>query len=291
MTTSSIRPGYTPSFQKADAPANPAPTPEPPRKEFDEDQMTWGQAGRGLVGAVIGAGIEAVGNTASSLVRLPGAVGHAYKALWNTEMFGPVLKTTIGAALIPVTVALPVLTAIGSAGVGMFVGFEAAAKDGLGAAATKTADHVKWFHEKIAGTGLNEALDEIGSHKLGEGEKPYEIKLIEGAKGLAGGAVAGVVDGVGVGAITLVNTPRGLVKAGKEIWKSDASLPTKTVASVLLPAAAVLATPLGLVGGALYGAVIGTKDGYTEGFGKAVNHSVDTVKQVHKYVDKALDEI
>lgn len=287
MNAVGIRPQHIANFQKTTAPEQaPVQTTE---KDFDGDRMTWGQAGRGLVGAVIGAGIEAVGNTASSIVRLPGAVGRTYKALIGTEMLGPILKTTIGAALLPVAVAVPVLVAVGSAGYGMFHGFMSAAEKGLGAAVSDTAQDVKKFHETISGTALREALTEFEHAKLEPGKEPYEIKVVEAAKGLAAGATAAVVEGVGVGAVTLVNTPRGLVKAAQEVWKSDSGLPTKTVATVLIPAAAVLATPLGTVGGALYGLVLGTKDGYTEGFGKAVQNSVDLVGQYRKAVDKALD--
>src|SRR5690606_14595631 len=121
-------------------------------------------------------------------------------------------------------------------------------------------------------------------------EEPYEIKIVEGARGLAGGVTAGVIDGVGVGALTLVHTPRGAVKAAVEVWKSDMSLPTKTVVSLLIPPAAVLATPLGTVGGALYGLVMGTKDGYTEGYGKAVGNSVKVVGDYGKMVHEALND-
>lgn len=287
MNAAAIRPNHTANFQKTAAPAQ-APV-QAQGEDFDGDKMTWGQAGRGLIGAVIGAGVETVGNTASSLVRLPGAVGRTYKALIGTEMLGPVLKTTIGAALLPVAVAVPVLVAIGSAGYGMFHGFTAAAEHGIAAAATETAKDVKKFHETISGTALREALSEFENAKLEPGKEPYEIKIVEGARGLAAGATAAVVDGVGVGAVTLINTPRGVIKAANEIWKSDASLPTKTVATILIPAGAALAAPLGTVGGAIYGLVVGTKDGYTDGYGKAVSKSVETVGDYAKMVNEALD--
>lgn len=287
MNAAAIRPNHTASFQKTTAPAQ-APV-QTAGEDFDGDKMTWGQAGRGLIGAVIGAGIESVGMTASSLVRLPGAVGRTYKALIGTEMLGPVLKTTIGAALLPVAVAVPVLVAVGSAGFGMFRGFTEAAEHGLGAAISESGKDVKKFHETISGTALREALKEFEEAKLEPGKEPYEIKIIEGAKGLAAGATAAVVDGVGVGAVTLVNTPRGVIKAASEIWKSDSSLPTKTVATVLIPVGAALATPLGTVGGAIYGLVMGTKNGYTDGYGAAVGKSVEAVGDYSKMVNEALD--
>src|SRR5688572_23965651 len=59
------------------------------------DDITIGQALSGLAGAVVGATILTVGNTASSLVRVPQGVFESYRSLWKTEALGPILKTAL----------------------------------------------------------------------------------------------------------------------------------------------------------------------------------------------------
>lgn len=288
MTTTAITFQQTaPAPTPAPAPA-PAPAP-PPEEPIDGVDLTWGQAFRGLAGAVVVSGIETVGNTASSLVRLPGAVAHAYSALYQTEALGPVLKTTLGAALVPAAVAIPMLTALGSAGFGLVRGFGEGAQKGVSAAARQGMDDVKRFHQEVAGTALHEALDALAGYKLEPGQKPYEIRVADGVIGLGAGVTAAAIESVGVGAVTALNTPRGVIRAAEELWKSEASMPAKTVASLLIPAGAVLATPFGVVGGALHGLVEGTRLGYGEGFGPATSAALENVAEYSKLVDKVLE--
>lgn len=265
--------------------ANPAP-PAPPADEEPRD-ITIRQAFEGLASAVVVAGIETVGNTASSIVRAPQALVYSYKALWNTEQIGPILKTAIACVLPPCALAAPILTAIGSAGFGIFRGFDEGAHHGIGKAVEQAGKDVKQFHTEMAG-GLIETIQEYEATPLAPGAKPYDIRVLEAGKGLVGGVVAGVVEGASVGAITLVRTPQGVAKAFSEIWTSDQGPVLKTCESLLVPAAAVLAAPLGLVGGAVFGIVTGFRDGYTKGVGEAIHNSGDVVK---KYNDMTRDAL
>ena len=70
------------------AASNPAARPHDPGfgvPKTSEDEFSWSDLGKGLVGAVLVAGIEGVGNTASSLVKAPQALWHSYGALKERE--------------------------------------------------------------------------------------------------------------------------------------------------------------------------------------------------------------
>ncbi|MEW6282473.1 MAG: hypothetical protein AB1758_27945 [Candidatus Eremiobacterota bacterium] len=272
-------------------PANPPQAPAAPAEGEDDEKKDWTilQAAEGLTGAVLGAGIEGVGNTASSLVRLPEAVYQSYKALIKTEQIGPVLKTTIGLLLPAVAVATPVLVALGSIGFGLWRGFTEGVENGIGSAVSKSAEDVKTFHNELSGKLLDE-LRKYESEPLEPGEEPYDIKVVEGAKGLVGATAGAAIDGVGIGLVTLAQTPRGVVKAYKEIWKSDMGPVQKVTVSLLVPPAAVLAAPLGVVGGAIYGLAIGAKEGYTNGVGAAVSKSGEAVKDWLDTTNEALKD-
>jgi hypothetical protein len=272
----------------APAPAAPAGAPSIQSGD-DKNDITIGQAVSALVGAGIGAGIEAVGNTASSLVRLPQALFYAYKALWNTEQIGPVLKTTIAATLPVGAVLAPILTAVGSAGVGAVRGFEAGMKGGVGEAIRETASDVKYFHKELSGK-LVEGLQKWETEPLPPGEKPFDIHPLQGARALAGGALAMGIDAVGVGGLTLVKTPRAVVRAYEEIFKSDQGPVLKTTEAILVPPLAILATPTAVVAGAIWGLATGVSKGYTEGFSAAVKQGVDNVKDYHKWTEELLQK-
>ncbi len=294
LSATTAFPSFASTISRANsAPQQPPTTPPeaPPDAPPDEDSKDWtiGQAVSGLAGAVVGAGIETVGNTASSLYRMPEALFQSYKALWNTEQIGPVLKTTIGLLLPAAAVATPVLVALGSAGYGLFHGFQEGVENGVGSAAKECAKDVKRFHNDLSGKLIDE-LRKYESEPLEPGEEPYDIKLIEGGKALVGGAAGAVIDGVGIGAVTLVQTPRGVVKAYKEIWNSDMGPVQKVTCSILVPPAAVLAAPLGVVGGAIYGLAIGAKEGYQNGLGASVEKTGEAVKDWWDTTNEALKD-
>lgn len=272
------------------APAQQAEAADVAPQDFDEGKVTWGEAFEGLASAVAVAGIETVGNTASSLVNLPKATYHAYRAALLTPQIGPVLKTCIALTLPAAVVAAPVLTALGSFGFGLWRGFTEGVEHGIGKAVQQGVDDVKYFHKDMAGQ-LVKAMSEYEIDELPPGEEPFDISIVGGAKGLAAGVTAGAIDGVGIGASTLIHTPRAAFKAGKALWESDAALPLKVIGTALIPPTAVIAAPLGLVGGALYGLATGAHAGYTKGYGEAVSNAVETVGDFNKMVHEGLNEM
>ncbi|MBI2264400.1 MAG: hypothetical protein HYU64_04425 [Armatimonadetes bacterium] len=256
----------------------------------EDNDITIGQAASGLTGAAAGAVIETVGNTASSVVNLPRGVYHAYKAVIKTDMIGPVLKASL-CALIPVAAAaVPVLTALGSAGYGFYHGFAEGVENGVKSAVKETARDVKFFHTEISDKAV-EALQQIETEHLPEGQEPYDIKIIEAAKGLTGAAVGAVVDGVGAGAITLVETPKGVYKAYKALLTSDSGPVIKTTGSLLVPPAAILAAPVATVGGGLYGLYKGFGDAYRDGVITSAKNRIEDLKSYAKFVNEGLDQI
>ncbi|MCE1247247.1 MAG: hypothetical protein LWY06_11435 [Firmicutes bacterium] len=256
--------------------------------EKPKNDITIKQAITGLGGALIGAGIEGVGNTASSIVKLPRATFKAAKAIWNTELIGPVLKTSLTALLPVAVIATPVLTCLGSIGYGLFSGFEDGKDKGLGATVKEAAQDVKKFHTEIAEKAVD-SLQEIETFHLEQGQKPYDIKLVEAGKGLIGAVAGAPVEAVGVGGLALLKTPRLTYKAYESILKSDQGPVLKTTESLLVPFAAVLAAPLCTVGAAVYGVYKGFGDAYKDGLGESVKNRFNDISEFNKLTQKAFD--
>jgi hypothetical protein len=257
-------------------------------KKPDND-ITIKQALSGLGGALIGAGIEGVGNTASSLVNLPKATALAAKALWNTQLIGPVLKTSLTALLPVAVIATPIITCLGSVGYGLFEGFQTGMEKGLGSAVKETAKDVKHFHQDIAKRAVDE-LQQIETHELTNGQKPYDIKLVEAGKGLIGAVVGAPIEAAGVGGLALLKTPKGVVKAYDMILHDDQGPVLKTTQSLLVPLAAVLAAPICTVGAAVYGAYKGFGDAYKDGLKASVENRFHDIGDFHKLTKDALNK-
>lgn len=138
------------------------------------------------------------------------------------------------------------------------------------------------------------------SHKIVEGireaatEKPeseddiYEIRVLEGVKGLAASTTSAVAGGLGIGATTALHLPGGYVKATSEIWGSDAAVPLKVGGQILATAAAVLAVPLGVVGGAIFGLGMGAYKGYTDGFVEGNKEVFEGIGDFHDMAKEAI---
>ena len=278
--------------------------PAPEKKEVavsyqEEDSFSWGDLGKGLVAAPIVAVIEGVGNTASSIVKTPQALFHAYGALAEEKKIGPILKTAIAVTL-PIAAALtPPLTAIGSILFGAYRGFAEAgveasgdeAQKGIANAISEGFKDVGRFHNDMAGEMIQE-LAEYQSEPLEAGEKPFDINVVGAAEGILAGAVSAGITAVGAGVSVAINTPKAVVKAMSEVWDADSdfNLPAKVGATVMTAPAAVLAAPLGVAGGALYGLGVGTYDAYNKGFGTAVKEQVDDVKKLNTFINEALQD-
>lgn len=257
------------------------------KKELDENNFSWLDLGKGVVGGVIGGAVEGVGIGASSLVRSPQVAYHTLKGVWKSKMLGPILKTTLTPVVIAAGVTAPVFAALGGTLYGMFEGFKEGAEKNPLAAIPAAGNTIKQFHNELAGKAV-EAVSELSQKEPETPEQVYEIKLIEAGKGLIGGAASAGVLGAGVGVASLVHLPGAYVRASSEIWKSDAVLPLKVGGQMLATGAAVLAVPLCTVGGALYGLGIGAYRGYSDGL---VSSVVDGAKDVKKFNDAAVEAI
>lgn len=297
ITASPVFQNYSPVRSSSTAPEQ-AP-PQPPQsdnynpsepKDIDEKNFSWADLGRGLASAVGAAAVTTVGMTASSLVRAPQALYESGKALVNTDMIGPVLKCTIAPLLLGAALAAPILTAVGSAGYGLYKGFVVGVEKGPSEAVKQAGQDVGTFHNELAGQ-LIDGIRQVSTMELPQGEQPYDIRIGGALKGLAGATVGAAVDGVGIGAVTLFNVPRALYKVNDAIWSSEASLPLKVGGSVLSIPAAPIAVALGTVGGAVFGMALGARDGYTEGLGTAASNSAEHVSDYARAVDKALDSL
>ena len=251
------------------------------------DSVGWGDAAVGLVGAVAGAAIETVGNTVGSVGHTAVGTVEAYRSLWKTEAIGPVLKASI-AALIPVAaIAVPVLTAIGSAGFGMYRGFTEGIRGGLGGSIEAAGKDVKEFNRELA-PKVREGIREAADSKPPEGEEPFDISPVGGVTGAVAGVGNAVVGGLGIGVSTVSQIPEAFITANRAIAKSDMSLPLKTVSHALTAPLAVVAAPLGFVGGALFGLGAGAYHGYKDGFTDAFSKTGGYVKEYHQAVDQGL---
>lgn len=244
--------------------------------DIDEENFTWGQLGKGLVGSVIGGTIVGAGGAFAGLTKTPRITYEAIKGVWSSKKLGPVLKTTVTPVLLAAGLAAPVFTTIGAVGWGMVEGFTEAAEKNPLEAGKRGVEIVKDMRGKFSHK-IIDGIREAAAEEPSGPDDVWEIKIIEGLKGLAASTVGTAIGGVGIGVVTALNTPGVYIKMSKEMWKSDAALPLKVGGQVLMTAGAALAIPLGFVGGALYGLGMGAYNGYQEGFGKAV---VETTKGV-----------
>ncbi|MFA7483006.1 MAG: hypothetical protein WC314_21030 [Vulcanimicrobiota bacterium] len=247
----------------------------------------WGDAAVGLVtgvatGAVtgVGAGLSAVKHSALGTVE-------AYKALWTNETIGPVLKTAMGALLPVATVGVPILSALGGAAYGLYAGFVEGATNGMAAGLSKGLKDVSKFENELA-PSVRRGIQEFGESKLGEGEQAFDISPVRGLAAVGAGLGNTVVGGVGIGLSTASQIPEAFITANRAIHQSDMGMPLKTVSHAVSLPLAVLAAPLGVVGGALFGLGAGAYHGYNDGFVESFQKNVEYVGEYHKMVDDGL---
>lgn len=255
-----------------------------------KDSVSWGDAGLGLVSAGVNGAIQTVGMTASSLYHTAVGGVEAGAALWKAETIGPVLKT-VGAALLPLAmIATPPLVAVASLGHGLFTGFTEGIKTGPKGAAKKALENVKDLH-KEGFPDVREGIRSFGNEKLGEGEEAFDVSIKGGAEGIAAGVANGALGAVGFGGATLRHLPEAFIAVNKAIAHSDMGAPLKTVSHIMTAPLAVVAAPLGLLGGALFGLGVGAYNGYNEGFGESIEKTGDYIKTYNDYAGKALTEL
>lgn len=244
-----------------------------------EEELNLGQVAKGFAGAAIGAVIDSVGATASSIVHLPKALYSAYKTTWKTKAIGPVLKTAISALLPVGALLVPPLTAIGGLGWGMASGFGNASHEGLSSAIEESIENVEDFHTEQA-PKFYEILKAAENAMPAEGEKPYDIKIIEAGKGLVGAAAGAIIEGPSVGVITAARVPKGLSMIFKLINKQESVGPVaKKAVSLVIYLLSLLAPPLTSIGGAVYGMAAGFKDAYKEGITQSMKNRIEDLKK------------
>ncbi len=270
-----------------------APSPEETQdtvfNELPEDEFSWGDLGKGIVGSVVGGAVVGVGGAVTGLLKTPRITYEAVKGVWKSEMLGPVLKATVTPVVLAAGLAAPVLTAIGATGYGLFQGFGEAARKNPLAAATKGMETVKDMNGKVS-EAIVEGIREAATEKPESADDVYEIKIVEGVKGLATSATSAVVGSVGIGATTALHVPGGYLRATSEIWQSEAPAPLKVGGQLLATAGAVLAVPLGIAGGAVYGLGMGAYKGYTEGFVAGNRETLEGIGDFHKMAKEAIYE-
>ncbi|MBT9586936.1 hypothetical protein IV102_26580 [bacterium] len=249
-------------------------------KDFDEQNFSWLDLGKGVVGSVFGGVIDGTGAAVASVIKSPRITFEAVRGVWKSKMLGPVLKSTLTPVILTAGLVTPVLATLAGLGYGMFEGFsEGSAKSPL-AAITKSIDTCKQMHGKFT-KQVVEGIREMATKEPDSPEEVYEIKVIEAGKGLISSAASAAIDGVGIGGTMLLHLPQGYFKVSKELWKSDAALPLKVGGQFLATAGAVLAVPLATVGGALYGLGKGAYNGYQQGMLESVKLAGKDVSQAH----------
>lgn len=245
------------------------------------------RAGAALGAGAIGTVVGAVGIGGASLIRTPEAVATSYKALWDTPKIGPNLKTALGVAGLPIAAVLADTVApVAGAGYGLFRGFTGALKkdsggDGFVGGITKTMDDVVRYYDQ-APSFLNDAYGSI-TQPLAEGEKPYDVKIFEAAKGIVAGVGTAPLMALGIGALTLLHTPKAFGKLWNAIWEGGNEAP---ILATTLSGALILATPiadvLAPVAGLFYGFGRGVQKGYTTGMKDAFVTSWNDIKNYNK---------
>lgn len=263
---------------------------EPTKGGFDEKDFSWLDLGKGIVGSVAGGAIVGTGATVAGVIKAPRITFEAVRGLWKSKMLGPILKSTLTPVVIAAGVTAPVFVAIGGLGYGMFDGFVEGSSKNPWAAVTKSVDTCKQMHGKVT-KQVVEGIRDMAAKEPNSPEEVYEIKVIEAGQGLLSSVASAAIDGVGVGASVLVNTPKAYFNLSKSLWKSEAALPLKVGGQFLATAGLVLAAPLGVVGGVLYGLGKGAYNGYTEGVLGGVKAAGHDVAEFHKAASKAVDSI
>lgn len=256
------------------------------KKEIDEHNFSWGDLGKGLVGAAIGGVIDGVTMTAATVPLAGKAIKNGYKALWNTPMLGKTLKWTIAPLVAIAGVASIPLSLIGGIGYGLVSGFTKAAEESPLAVPGKAIADTKEYYKHV-GKYVTEGLQALGSAELPAGETPYNINIPEGLRGAATGLVTGTMDAVAGAGLGIWYGPQLGWEAAKELGKSDTVLPLKVGGeALLLPVTGLGIVAAPIVGG-VYGLGKGVHDGYKEGFVAGIKNAAHDIAEAQQKLHKA----
>jgi hypothetical protein len=101
-------------------------------------------------------------------------------------------------------------------------------------------------------------------------------------KGVVGSVIGGAIEGVGIGASSLVRAPQVTYETVKGVWKSNMLGPVlKTTLTPVVIAAGLAAPVFAALGGTLYGMFEGFKEGAEKNPLAAIPAGANTVKQFH----------
>ncbi|MCS7243992.1 MAG: hypothetical protein RMJ36_04595 [Candidatus Calescibacterium sp.] len=174
---------------------------------------------------------------------------------------------------------------IGSLGYGIYNGFDKILNHDktIKQVINEEIENIKNFRESIIPNKILKKINEISEEKLGESEKPFDIKIIESIKGLIGGVIGMAMDSIGATAITAINLPDLLLKVIKETIQETKGQPVKKALILsIITIAAALAIPTSTTGGAVYGLYRGTKEGYQNGVLESIKENIKDLEKYHK---------
>jgi len=246
-----------------------------PRQRVDHNNFTWLNLGKGLVGCVVGGVIEGLGICASTVWRTPRMAGHTFKALWKTQTFGPVLRTTLMPAVLLSGLCAPVVALFGGLIHGMVVGFKEGANQPSTVPSIMLQNIQKFHNEQV-----DEAIQELHEWSMQKPERVYEIRVIEAVKGLMTGLVGGTLTGLGVCLSTAVNL-LGIYFQGLQMIFGMGVLPLVVGALILWTAIILPVAVMVVIVGALGGLGIGAYRGYTKGILSAISGTFEDIKHYH----------
>lgn len=255
-TNPTVRNSYTLSAAPAEKSTN---TDNLVEQIVDKTYLSANYAASGLAGAASGTAAWVTGGLPETIKT----AGSMLKNIAKTEKYGPILKTVaatagVAASLVGGVVAAPVSLIWGAVEGAGSVDSKVPRQFTVDKGIQEAYGDVKGGLNKF-GSGIREELEELGSYKLKEGERPIEIPLIRAAKTIVMGAVGAVVGGViglaTAAAATVTETAKGIGAAFTDDRLNIAEKVFSGAASV--------------VGGAAHGVSYGVRSGLAT-FGNTV---------------------
>ena len=121
----------------------------------------------------------------------------------------------------------------------------------------------------------------------------HNFSWLDLGKGIVGGVVGGAVEGVGIGASSLVRAPQVAYETLKGVWKSKMLGPVlKSTLTPVVIAAGVTAPVFAALGGTLYGMFEGFKEGAEKNPLAVIPAAGHTIEQFHnELAGKAVEAV
>lgn len=244
-------------------------------------------AGAILFGAAVTAPVETVGNTAAVVLRLPNAVTEAYRTTWATPNVGPNIKVLTSVLILPAAVAAVPLAVVASALWGLGFGGYAGAEYGALNAVKPAFGHVEWVWKHGDSGVLADFTKELRA-PLEEGKEPFDIRILEAFRGLAGAVASVAIEVPLVSAMAVFRTPRAFVRVWTDLVPEIAkeSGIVGGAVGILATAAVPVAAALFPVGAVIWGLGEGAVEGYQRGIAAAVGKAMSRVGDAWKWSGK-----